>query len=214
MRNDSSFGIELSQNSDNSEPASDWLGPDSSSHIQYSRKATSRLQTPAPVIVSSSSAPGPAEPVPIAMAPALNDIVLKRPAAAVPGPAAKRSYKRSTKGSDAGKNIPNAAEEEETPSRESAEPAAAAAETVEDAAQELDSKLAPHLPPGKKLTQTHMGRRVPAGVRPRCGFRLFQVKMMWAKYTEPDKAEKSAEAIAAVEAIVEETIQRHDSRTG
>jgi hypothetical protein len=214
MRNDDSlFGIELSQQSDASEPASDWLGPDSGSHIRYSASSAklpnSHLSGAASAAKAAAADPSAAlPPSPLKK----SEIgVFKRPAAAASLPK-RASKKRGDKGADAPKDAPGEPADEtpeevesEVITREPAEKEEhqAAHGILGEKSQELDERLIHHLPPGKTLTNTHMGRRVPAGLKARCSFRLFQVKMMWAKYTEDDKVQRSAEAISAVEAIIE-----------
>ena len=218
---DSLFGIELSQQSDASEPASDWLGPDSGSHIRYSASsATNRRPSSLPSGAAPAAKASAAELAP----PPLQEVVFKRPAAASSLPR-RASRKRVDKDAPA-PELPSEKAEDETPATEDAA-AALESEIKEEDNQaalgfqslelgeqnrEFDEKLIPHLPPGKTLTNTHMGRRVPAGLKARCRFRLFQVKMMWAKYTEADKVQKSAEAISAVEAIVKAAIESLNSK--
>lgn len=223
---DSLFGIELSQQSDASEPNSDWLGPDSGSHIRYSASsAANRRLTSLPSGAASASAAKASAAEPSLVPLPLQDAVFKRPAAASSAPK-RASKKRVDKGADSPKDIfaaEEAADETTGGAAEDVEPARESEiqkeenqaplgiQSLGEKSQELDEKLIPHLPPGKTLTNTHMGRRVPAGLKARCGFRLFQVKMMWAKYTEADKVQKSAEAMSAVEAIVEAAIESLNS---
>jgi hypothetical protein len=212
---DGLFGIELSQQSDASEPGSDWLGPDSGSHIRYSASSAKRSNSHLPGAASAAKVAAE-DPSAAALNPPVDEVgVLKRPAAAAASLRALK--KRGDKGTDAPKDAPGpggAADETpekgvEVETKEMEVDGAVKVETKEalgilgEKSQELDERLTPHLPPGKPLTNTHMGRRVPAGLKARCSFRLFQVKMMWAKYTEDDKVQRSAEAISAVEAIIE-----------
>ena len=221
---DSLFGIELSQQSDASEPDSDWLGPDSGSHIRYSASsAANRRLTSLPSGAASASAVKASAAEPSLVPLPSQDAVFKRPAAASSAPK-RASKKRVDKDADSPKDTAEEAADETTGrAAEDVKPACESEiqkeenqatlgiQSLSEKSQELDEKLIPHLPPGKTLTNTHMGRRVPAGLKARCGFRLFQVKMMWAKYTEADKVQKSAEAISAVEAIVEAAIESLNS---
>ena len=96
-------------------PASDWLGPDSGSHIRYSASsATNRRPSSLPSGAAPAAKASAAELVP----PPLQDVVFKRPAAASSLPK-RASKKRVDKDAVAPKH-PSEEAEDETPATEGA----------------------------------------------------------------------------------------------